>query len=143
MGTSVASRRRSTWPPSSGWPALLAEAGRLGHLSAAHDLSDGGLAQALVEACLRRGYGAQMTLPDTLPPVRVAVQRVGRAGAGGRTPGAGAGVRWRSPRERGVPCSALGAVRSPNSVLAVEGVFEIPLDELREAHTATLPALFG
>ena len=45
--------------------------------------------------------------------------------------------------ERGVPCPPLGAVRAPNSVLAVEGVFEIPLDELREAHTATLPALFG
>jgi hypothetical protein len=25
----------------------------------------------------------------------------------------------------------------------VEGQFEIPLDELRAAHTATLPALFG
>jgi len=45
--------------------------------------------------------------------------------------------------ERGVPCTALGAVRAPSSVLAIDGLSDIPLDELREAHTGTLPALFG
>ena len=47
---------------------VLAEAGRLGLLSAAHDLSDGGLAQALTEACLRRGYGVQVSLPEEPSP---------------------------------------------------------------------------
>jgi phosphoribosylformylglycinamidine synthase len=41
----------------------LAEAAANGHLTAAHDLSDGGLAQALVEACLRRNLGAHVALP--------------------------------------------------------------------------------
>ncbi len=121
---------------------VLAEAARVGHLAAAHDLSDGGLAQALVEACLRRGFGAQITLPDGLPPfvqlfsesaarVLVSVSRGQEAAFAALA------------AERGVPCAALGAVRAPSSVLAVEGLFDIPLDELREAHTGTLPALFG
>ena len=42
---------------------LLAEGCRQGLLASAHDLSDGGLAQALVEACLRRGVGARVGLP--------------------------------------------------------------------------------
>ena len=33
-------------------------------LSSAHDLSDGGLAQALVESCLRHGIGARVELDD-------------------------------------------------------------------------------
>jgi phosphoribosylformylglycinamidine synthase len=121
---------------------LLAEAGRLGHLSAAHDLSDGGLAQALTEACLRRGYGVQVTLPDTLAPfVWLFSESAGRVLVAVRPGQEPALLALAAQRE--VPCLQLGAVRSPNSVLAVEGVFEIPLDELREAHTATLPALFG
>ena len=44
--------------------ALLAEAASAGHLTAAHDLSDGGLAQALVESCLRRNMGAHVALPS-------------------------------------------------------------------------------
>ena len=45
--------------------------------------------------------------------------------------------------ERGVPCAHIGTVRAAGSALAVEGQFEVPLDELRAAHTATLPALFN
>ena len=55
-----------------------------GLVTSAHDLSDGGLAQALVESCLRHGKGAQVMLERR--PVRRAVQRVDRTGArhGGR-----------------------------------------------------------
>ena len=35
--------------------AVIAAAARVGHISAAHDLSEGGLAQALVESTLRHG----------------------------------------------------------------------------------------
>jgi len=37
----------------------------------------------------------------------------------------------------------LGLVRGPGSALTIDGLFEIGLDELRNAHTATLPTLFG
>src|SRR5205085_206018 len=42
---------------------LFVDASAQGLVSAAHDLSDGGLGQALVEACLRKGIGARVTLP--------------------------------------------------------------------------------
>ena len=68
-GTSAAGRRRSTWPPSSALAELLAARGRAGLVSAAHDLSDGGLAQALVESALRHGVGAPRShLPDDADP---------------------------------------------------------------------------
>src|SRR4051812_19403137 len=44
--------------------ALMGRASRSGHVSAAHDLSDGGLAQALAESCLRRNVGARIALPE-------------------------------------------------------------------------------
>jgi phosphoribosylformylglycinamidine synthase subunit PurL len=37
---------------------LLVEAARGGYVTSAHDMSDGGLAQTLVESCLRQGVGA-------------------------------------------------------------------------------------
>ncbi|MDT7648745.1 MAG: phosphoribosylformylglycinamidine synthase subunit PurL, partial [Pseudonocardiales bacterium] len=47
---------------------LLAAAAADGLLTGAHDLSDGGLAQALVEACLVGGQGAAVELPPALDP---------------------------------------------------------------------------
>ena len=42
---------------------VLADAAAAGWLVAAHDLSDGGLAVALTESCLRGGHGARVTRP--------------------------------------------------------------------------------
>jgi phosphoribosylformylglycinamidine synthase len=121
---------------------VLAESAQLGHLTSAHDLSDGGLAQALVESCLRRGFGAQITLPDTYSPfVHLFSESAARAVVSVRRGDGDAFVALAA--ERGVPCVAIGAVRPPSSSLGVEDIFDIPLDELREVHTATLPALFG
>ena len=39
-----------------------------GVLSSAHDLSDGGLAQALAESCLRHGIGVRVDLADVGDP---------------------------------------------------------------------------
>ena len=47
---------------------ILINASRDGLIDAAHDLSDGGLAQALVESCLRHDVGARVWLPDELDP---------------------------------------------------------------------------
>ena len=58
--TSAVRRPWSTSPPSGRSSELLVAA--TGVLSSAHDLSDGGLAQALVEACLRNGVGARVEL---------------------------------------------------------------------------------
>ncbi len=45
--------------------------------------------------------------------------------------------------ERGTPCVQIGRVRTFSSAFAVEGLFEIPLDELRLTYTQTLPTLFA
>ncbi len=45
--------------------------------------------------------------------------------------------------ERGVPWEFIGVTDPAASALEVHGQFRIGLDELREAHTGTLPRLFG
>jgi len=125
---------------------VLAEAGRVGHLSAAHDISDGGLAQALVESCLRNGVGARIALPEefstgSMPFVYLFSESAGR-------------VLVAVPRgheraftglcaEHGVPWTPIGVTDGQNDALDIRGQFSISLDELREAHTATMPRLFG
>ena len=42
---------------------LIGEARQRGLIRTAHDLSEGGLAQALVECCLRYDFGATVALP--------------------------------------------------------------------------------
>jgi phosphoribosylformylglycinamidine synthase II len=118
--------------------ALLATAaaGRL--LTAAHDLSDGGLALALAECCLARGIGAEVALPgdpfailfsESAARALVAV----RAGAEGKLAALCAG--------HGVPAAVLGVTGGPG--LTVSGCFTIPLDELSAAHRGCLPTLYG
>ena len=47
---------------------VMIRASRRGLLRSAHDLADGGLAQALVESCLRRGFGVSVGLPVEVDP---------------------------------------------------------------------------
>jgi len=59
---------------------VLVAGSRDGMLSAAHDLSDGGLALALVESCLRFGHGARVVLPEEVDPfVALFSESAGRA----------------------------------------------------------------
>src|SRR5262249_37128138 len=120
---------------------VLAEAGRLGHLHCAHDLSEGGLGQALVEACLRWGDGAQVGLPDEPSPFvqlfSESTARVLAAVAPGQE-GAFLGLA----AERGVPATVLGTVGPKGSALEIANQLMISLEELRSAYAATLPAHF-
>jgi phosphoribosylformylglycinamidine synthase II len=121
---------------------VLGEAARVGHVASAHDLSEGGLAQALVESCLRRGFGAQVTLPAGVEPfVALFSESTGRVLVAVHRGQEGAFVSLAN--QWSVPCTPIGAVRGQGAALGVDGLFDIPLDELREAYTATLPALFN
>jgi phosphoribosylformylglycinamidine synthase II len=109
-------------------------------LTGAHDLSDGGLAQALVESCLVGGRGAVVDLAPALDPFvalfsesagRVLVT-VGPERAEEMLSRAGAA---------GVPARVLGT--TGGAELAVSGVSELPLAQLRTVWEGTLPALFG
>ena len=121
---------------------VLVAGSRDGLLTAAHDLSDGGLAQALVEACLRRDVGALITLPAGADPFTalfsesagralVAVSRADEQRFG------------QLCADRGLPVTRLGAVDVLSGTLAVAGQFDIRLTELRDAHESTFPRLFG
>ncbi|MFF2811172.1 phosphoribosylformylglycinamidine synthase subunit PurL [Streptomyces sp. NPDC058000] len=119
---------------------ILISASRDGMVDAAHDLSDGGLVQALVESCLRGGKGARLVVPDDLDPfVFLFSESAGRAVV--------AVPRSEELRftdmcgARGLPATRIGVVDGDE--LAVQGQFGIPLDELRTAHEATIPGLIA
>jgi phosphoribosylformylglycinamidine synthase II len=131
---------------------ILVAGSRDGMLTAAHDVSDGGFAQAIVEMALRSGVGARLWLPDDIDPfVQLFAESAGRAVV----------VVPRSEElrfsemcaARGVPAHRVGVVDSglgPDAgfpegtqVLQFGEYFTVTLDRLRQAHDATLPALFA
>jgi phosphoribosylformylglycinamidine (FGAM) synthase-like enzyme len=117
---------------------LLAAAAEAGLLSAAHDLSDGGLAVALAESCLRGGTGCVVRLPGD-PFTALFSESAARAIVAVR-PGAEASFQALCA-EHGVPEASIGTIGGDQ--LVVEGSFSIGLAELAAVHTQTLPALFG
>ncbi|WP_214367415.1 phosphoribosylformylglycinamidine synthase subunit PurL [Pseudonocardia sp. H11422] len=120
--------------------ALLAGAAADGVLTGSHDVSDGGLAQALVEASLVGGHGAMVELPEGLDPfVALFSESAGRALV--TVAVADADALLVRAAEAGVPGVRLGTVGG--DVLAITDLPALPLDELRAAWEGTLPALFG
>jgi phosphoribosylformylglycinamidine synthase II len=116
--------------------SLLAEA--VGLVTSAHDLADGGLAQALVESALRRDVGATVELGGD-PFVALFSESTARCLV--TVPDADL-ERFRTLADRhGVPVTALG--RTGGAELTVSGELSVPLEELRDAWTATLPAALG
>ncbi len=117
---------------------LLAAAASAGLLAAAHDLSDGGLAVALAESCLRGGTGCLVRLPGD-PFTALFSESAARAVVAVR-PGFLAGFDALRAAY-GVPGVTIG--RTGGDGLVVEDCFAIPLAELAAVHAAALPALFG
>ncbi|WP_267245411.1 phosphoribosylformylglycinamidine synthase subunit PurL [Streptomyces sp. PR69] len=119
---------------------ILISASRDGMIDAAHDLSDGGLVQAVVESCLRGGVGARLVVPDGLDAFTFlfsesagrAVVAVPRSEELRFTDMCGA---------RGLPATRIGVVDGEE--VEVQGEFRIPLAELRTAHEETIPGLLA
>jgi phosphoribosylformylglycinamidine synthase II len=122
--------------------ALMGRASVAGHVTAAHDLSDGGLAQVLVESCLRHNVGAHITLPqdDNSAFVHLFSESAGRALVA--IPRGHDKAFVALAAEYGVACTPVGATTA-EPVLEVRDEFSIPLDEVREVWSGTLPRLFG
>jgi phosphoribosylformylglycinamidine synthase len=118
---------------------LLAAAAGDGLLTGAHDLSDGGLAQALVEACLVGGRGAAVRLPARLDPFVALFAESSARVLITVAPGDADAVVARARAAR-VPAERLGTTGGP--ALAIADVGELDLDGLRTAWEGTLPALF-
>ncbi len=122
--------------------ALLAEAARERVLASAHDLSDGGLAQALVESCLRRGFGAEVDLGGGDPTVELYAESTARVLVS--LPGERVGELRALAEKHDVPLRRLGSVarNGEEAALRIEGQVTISLAKLREVRSATLPAAF-
>jgi len=125
---------------------VMAIAARDSLLDAAHDLSEGGLAQGLVESSLRYGTGVQVSLDtlcerDGVTPFEAlfsestarAIVAVARSEETRLTDACGA---------RGVPVLRIGVTTDAAEVV-VDGLFSLPLDEARAAHEGTLPRQFA
>lgn len=108
---------------------ILISASRDGMIDAAHDLSDGGLIQAVTESALRGGTGARLVVPDGLSAFTFlfsesagrAVVSVPRSEELRFTDMCGA---------RGLPATRIGVVDGDG--IEIQGEFTLSLDELRD-----------
>lgn len=120
---------------------ILIAGSRDGMISAAHDISDGGLIQTLVETVLIGQCGARVFLDAEQDPfVQLFSESAGR-------------VLVAVPRTeelrftemltaRGLPWRKTGVVDPESGSLELQDITEFTLDELRETWEKTLPALF-
>ena len=122
--------------------SVLRRATAVEHLSGAHDVSDGGLAQTLAESVMRNGVGARVRLPEGMDEfVWLFSESTARAVI--TVPkGHEAAVRALC-EEHGVPWQPLGIVDANYDGIDFDGLFDIPLAELRQAWQPTLPERFG
>jgi phosphoribosylformylglycinamidine (FGAM) synthase-like enzyme len=121
---------------------VLAAASRDGLVSAAHDLSEGGLMQAVVEAALAGETGCRIVLPEgsdafvalfseSAGRVLVAVPRTEES-------------RFSAMCDaRGLPSARIGVVDDGSDSIEVQGLFTVSLAELRSTSEGVLPGLFG
>ena len=118
---------------------LLIRGSKRGVFSSAHDLSDGGLAQAVVESCLRHGHGAEITLPNDADPfVMLFSETSGRVLVS--VPPDAEDDLIALCNESGVHRHRLGTVQdTEDAELRVADQFVVPLAEVRAAWHATIP----
>lgn len=129
---------------------LLQAASSQGLISSAHDLSTGGLSQALVEAVSRFGIGARVWLNEIIERDGVDAVTALFSESQGR-------VIVSVPREddvkfqglcegRGYPVLRIGvtdAGADGNAELDVQGYFSVPVAQLQSLREAVLPNYFG
>jgi phosphoribosylformylglycinamidine synthase len=117
--------------------SVLVEGAEQGVFSSAHDLSEGGLAQGLVECCLQGGVGARVELPAGLDTfVALFSESAARAIVSVAAPNRYAVEAF--AEMHGVTVTEIGTVGG--SSLRINADIDLPLSELRATHTATLPA---
>jgi len=120
---------------------VLITAAREGLLDSAHDLAEGGLAQALVESALPHDTGVRVTLPAGSDPfVALFSESTGRVIV---SVGRGDEERFRElAAAHEVPAVRIATVDLLVPELDVAGQFRVPLRELRAAWSSTLPRRF-
>ena len=130
---------------------LLHAGGQQSLVASAHDLSSGGLAQALAEAVMRFGVGARVWLTELMERDGVDAATALFSESTGRVIASVPredDVKFRGLCEgRGYPVLRIGvtdpAAEGDEAALEIQGLFTVPLGELRDLSTSTLPAAFG
>jgi phosphoribosylformylglycinamidine synthase II len=119
---------------------LLAAAAREAVLASAHDCGDGGLVIALLESAIGGGHGFAVSLAGDLPS-HVALFSESASRAVLSVDPADEETLVRVAAEHGVPVARLGETGGPRAL--VEGLLDIPVDELRDAWETAIPRLLG
>ena len=121
---------------------ILTTASKDGLITAAHDLSEGGLAQALVESALAGECGLRVVLPaDADPFVWLFSESAGRVIV---SVPRGEEIRFQQMlTAQNIPHTRIGVTDTDSGTFEVQDQFTLTTDELRAAHEGTLPALFG
>ncbi|WP_018024801.1 phosphoribosylformylglycinamidine synthase subunit PurL [Corynebacterium ulceribovis] len=123
-------------------------------ISAARDLSEGGLAQALVEAAVQSGVGLQVELTQVHADAFVALFSESASRALVAVPSENMEAVTALAADLGIQAARIGRVTSVDdgtATIDVSGAtaagdvidFSIPVTEAAEAWTSTLPELFG
>ncbi|MFH5228481.1 phosphoribosylformylglycinamidine synthase subunit PurL [Antrihabitans spumae] len=121
---------------------VLLAGSRDGMISAAHDLSEGGLAQAVVEAALAGETGCRILLPEGADPfVALFSESSGRVLVAVPRTEETRFTNMCSARE--LPWVRIGVVDQGSDSVEVQDQFSVTLDELRSTFEGTLPAIFG
>jgi phosphoribosylformylglycinamidine synthase len=125
---------------------LLHGASLQGLLESAHDLSEAGLAQALVESVLRFGMGARIWINEISERDHVDRTCALFSESTGRvivSVGREDDVKFVGLCEaRGIPVLRIG-VTDNSGELEIQELATFPIAELRNAYKGTIPALFG
>jgi phosphoribosylformylglycinamidine synthase len=125
---------------------LLQGASLQGLLASTHDLSEGGLAQTLVESTLRFGMGARVWLNEICERDQVDLTAALFSESTARvivSVGREDDVKFVGLCEaRGVPVLRIG-VTDASEQLEIQDLATWSIDELRNSHSATIPELFG
>ena len=121
---------------------VLVAGSRDGMITAAHDLSEGGLIQAVTESALAGETGCRLVLPEGADPfVTLFSESTGRVLVAVPRTEESRFTAMLSARE--LPWVRIGVVDQGSDSIEVQGQFSVPLDELREVHEGTLPRYFG
>jgi phosphoribosylformylglycinamidine synthase len=120
---------------------ILINASRDGLIDSAHDLAEGGLAQAIVESCLHGDTGARIVLPEGGDAfIDLFSESTGRAVV---SVPRGEEVRFTDMcTARGLPHRRIGVIDLLVPELEIQGQFRVSLRELRAAWSRTLPRRF-
>nr|WP_187702048.1 phosphoribosylformylglycinamidine synthase subunit PurL [Dietzia sp. CQ4] len=121
---------------------ILATCSKDGLITGAHDLSEGGLAQALVESALAGECGLRVVLPaDADPFVWLFSESAGRVIV---SVPRGEEIRFQQMlTAQDIPHTRIAVTDPDSGTFEVQGQFTLTTAELRAAHEGTLPALFG